>query len=115
MNVPYDRDMQARVDHYSMVRSRHTANDDEDEDTVKSFADGGQYKPVEFHEVPDPTRRAEYSHTLGNPENYMAAGGDKLMKLNQKEFEKLVQNDFESTMDDLNADMKFDQSQFKAY
>lgn len=41
MNVPYDRDMQDKVKHYSMVRSRDGRNDDGDEDTVKSFADGG--------------------------------------------------------------------------
>lgn len=41
MNVPYDSDLKAKVDHYSMIRSRHKRNDDGDEDTVKSFADGG--------------------------------------------------------------------------
>lgn len=37
------------------------------------------------------------------------------MKLGQKEFEKMVQNDFDSTMDELNADMKFDEEPFRAY
>lgn len=71
---------------------------------------------MEFNEVPESTRKVEYAQTLGNPSDYVvAAGTDKLMKLNQKEFEKLVQNDFDSTMDELNADMKFDAEPFRAY
>lgn len=64
-NVPYDKDMQARVDQYSLIRSRD-ANEDGEDDTVKSFADGGQNRRVEFYEVPDSTRTAEYQQRAGH-------------------------------------------------
>jgi len=114
-NVPYDKDMQARVDQYGLIRSRGAPNEDGEDDTVKSFADGGQHRRVEFYEVPDSTRMAEYqSQRVGQQQHGKKAGkgANPLMNLPQKDFEKYVRKDFDETMELAFAD---EEKQFRPF
>lgn len=56
-NVPYDKDMQETVERYSMARGRDAYNEDEEDDTVKSFADGSSSRRIAYNEVPDQSTR----------------------------------------------------------
>ena len=100
VNMPNDPELNADIDHYNKIRSRQTGNDLGYDDTVKSFADGGQYHPGNFQEVPDSTRRAEHSETLANQSSSnIDMKSNRHMKLAQKDFEQFNQSDFDATMD----------------
>lgn len=82
--------MQASVDQYGLIRSRDAAHEDGEDDTVKSFADGGQHRRVQFHEVPDSTRTAEYSQRAGATQPSRRVGNaDQLMNLPQSDFDRM--------------------------
>lgn len=80
-NVPYDKAMEETVARYSRMRGRDPQ--DEEDDTVKSFADGEPQRRIKYNEVPDAsTRTTECQERAMNMQLGKKAGNlSKIMNL----------------------------------